>query len=274
VNLVIGAILVVVVTAITVTAMLLVRRRAPEGSYFRDGDRAAGVFGVLATGFSVLLGFIIVIVFQSFDQSVSGAEAEATIVSHQVETAQFMPADAVDDLTGQLVCYARSVVGPEWKALEAGTLGDAINPWSAELYRTIIAVEPQTAAEQSAYDRWMDQTGEREQARLDRVHGAEGLIPAPLWIILFVLFGVIIVFMLFFADPGEGAVTQGMLMGSITAALTMLLLLLVHFNDPHGGGVGQLQPTAMERTLRMIDAELVVAGLELNPPCDDDGTAR
>ncbi|HKH08917.1 MAG TPA: hypothetical protein VKA62_08210 [Agromyces sp.] len=80
--------------------------------------------------------------------------------------------------------------------------------------------------------------------------------------------------MLFFADPGEGAVTQGMLMGSITAALTMLLLLLVHFNDPHGGGVGQLQPTAMERTLRMIDAELVVAGLELNPPCDDDGTAR
>ena len=48
----------------------------------------------------------------------------------------------------------------------------------------------------------------------------------------------------------------------------------MHFNDPHGGGVGQLQPTAMERTLRMIDAELVVAGLELNPPCDDDGTAR
>ena len=142
------------------------------------------------------------------------------------------------------------------------------------MYRTIRTVEPQTAAQQSAYDRWMDQTGEREQARLDRVHGAEGLIPPPLWIILFVLFGVIIVFMLFFADPGEGAVTQGMLMGSITAALTMLLLLLVHFNDPHGAGVGQLQPTAMERTLRVIDAELVVAGLDLNPPCNDDGTAR
>jgi hypothetical protein len=63
-------------------------------------------------------------------------------------------------------------------------------------------------------------------------------------------------------------------MGSITAALTMLLLLLVHFNDPHGEGAGQLQPTAMERSLRVIDAELVVAGLDLNPPCDSDGTAR
>ena len=35
--------------------MLLVRRHAPDGSYFHDGDRAAGVFGVLATGFAVLV---------------------------------------------------------------------------------------------------------------------------------------------------------------------------------------------------------------------------
>jgi hypothetical protein len=33
-----------------------VRRRLPEGSWFADSDRAAGIFGVLATGFSVLLG--------------------------------------------------------------------------------------------------------------------------------------------------------------------------------------------------------------------------
>jgi hypothetical protein len=65
-----------------------------------------------------------------------------------------------------------------------------------------------------------------------------------------------------------------MLMGSVTAILTMLLLLLVYFNNPHGGGVGQLQPTAMERTLRVIDAELEVAGLDLDVPCGRDGTAR
>ena len=38
------------VTAVSIAAMLFVRRSAPEGSYFEDGDRAAGVFGVLATG--------------------------------------------------------------------------------------------------------------------------------------------------------------------------------------------------------------------------------
>ena len=95
-NILVGALVTIGVTAFTVTAMLLVRRRAPEGSWFQDGDRASGVFGVLATGFSVLLGFIIFLAFQSYDQSRSGAETEAVIVAQQVQTAQFLPADVRD----------------------------------------------------------------------------------------------------------------------------------------------------------------------------------
>ena len=45
--------------------------------------------------------------------------------------------------------------------------------------------------------------------------------------------------------------TQGMLMGSVTVVISLLLLLLVFFDHPHGDGVGRLQPTAMERTLRL-----------------------
>ena len=51
------------------------------------------MFGVLATGFSVLLGFIIFLAFTSYDDSRSGAETEALVVAQQVETAQLMPAD-------------------------------------------------------------------------------------------------------------------------------------------------------------------------------------
>ena len=128
-NLVLGVVIAVVATAITVSAMLLVRRRAPEGSYFTDGDRASGVFGVLATGFSVLLGFIIFLGFSSYDESRSGAEQEATIVAQQVQTAQFMPGESAAELTGELSCYARSVAGTEWEAMGEGRLGDDVNPW-------------------------------------------------------------------------------------------------------------------------------------------------
>lgn len=273
-NVVLGLLVVIVVAAITVAAMLLVRRRAPDGSYFTDGDRASGVFGVLATGFSVLLGFIIFLAFQSYDNARLGAETEAMIVAQQLQTAQFLPPDTAKELTGELMCYGRSVAGTEWDAMNAGTLGDAINPWGAEMFRTIAKVDPKTATEQSAYDRWMDQTIDREQARNERVHSAEGIIPLPLWLALFVICGVIFGYMLFFADRGESAVTQGMLMGSVTVVITLLMLLVIFFDHPHGSGVGRLQPTAMERTLRLIDAQLNVIALDATPPCDERGVAR
>ena len=272
-NVLLGLIITVVATAIAVATMLLVRRRAPEGSYFTDGDRASGVFGVLATGFSILLGFIIFLSFSSYDASRAGAEEEATIVAQQVQTAQFLP-DVSQELTGELLCYARNVAGPEWNALAAGTLGDRINPWGAEMFLTISTVEPSTATEQSAYDRWMDQTADREQARIARVHGAEGIIPLPLWLALFVISAVVFAYLLFFADPGEGRVTQGMLMGSVTVVMALLLQLLVFFDHPHGDGVGRLHPTAMERTLRLVDIQSEAVGLEVSAPCDEHGNAN
>ena len=117
--------------------MLFVRRTAPEGSYFEDGDRASGVFGVLATGFSVLFGFIVFLAFASYDQSRSGAEQEALIVVQQVENAQFFPRPAGAELTGELVCYGRSVVNGEWDRMREGTQGDAINPWGVRMFRSL-----------------------------------------------------------------------------------------------------------------------------------------
>ena len=55
-NFVLGVVIIAAAAAVAVADMLLVRRRAPDGRYFNDGDRASGMFGVLATGFSLLLG--------------------------------------------------------------------------------------------------------------------------------------------------------------------------------------------------------------------------
>jgi amino acid transporter len=260
-------------TATAVVALLLVRRHAPEGGFFEDGDRAAGVFGVLATGFSVLLGFIVFLAFESYDQSRSGAEQEALILVQQVEDAQFFPAPAAGELTGELVCYGRSVVNDEWERMRERTLGDAINPWGVKLFQTFRTVRPQTAAQQSAYDKWLDQTSTREEARRDRVHGAVGVIPSTLWIVLFFIASVIFAFTLFFADRGERAVVQGMLIGSVVSVMTVLLLLLFGLDNPFHSGVGGLKPVAMERSLRTVDEALGAVGVQLRPPCDPLGKA-
>jgi amino acid transporter len=268
VNLVWSILIVAGGCAVAVTAMLLVRRRAPEGGYFEDGDRAAGVFGVLATGFSVLLGFIVFLGFESYDQSRSGAEQEALVLVQQVENAQFFGQPARTVLTGQLVCYGRSVVNGEWDRMQAGTQGDALNPWGVRMFRTLQTVRPRTDTQQSAYDKWLDQTSAREEARRDRIHGAVGVIPTTLWIVLFFIAAVIFAFMLFFADRGERAVVQGMLIGSVVAVIVSLMLLLRALDEPFHSGVGGLPPVAMERSLRMIDQALGSVGAQVRLPCD------
>lgn len=257
--------------AIAVAALLLVRRRAPAGSYFEDGDRAAGVFGVLATGFAVLLGFIVFLGFESYDQSRSGAEQEALVVLQQIENAQFFPQPARGELTTELVCYGRSVVNQEWDRMRANSQGDELNPWGIRMFRTLRTVRPQTDTQQSAYDKWLDQTSAREEARRDRIHGAVGVIPTTLWIVLLFIAVVIFVYMLFFADSAERAVVQGVLIGSVVAVIAALLLVLRSLDQPFHGGVGGLQPVAMERTLRMADEGLGAIGARLQPLCDSRG---
>jgi len=262
---------IVVAAAIAVAAMLAVRRHAPNGSFFADGDRAAGGFGVLATGFSVLLGLIIFLAFTSYDDSRSGAEAEALAIAQQFETAQFLPAAVSGRLGGELVCYARSVVYQEWPQMESGAEGDVVNPWSVRMFRTLKGADPRSAAQQSAYDHWLDRTAEREEARRDRIHGATGVIPGPLWVVLLFIAVVIFIYTLFFADSGERAASQAMLMGSVVAVMAAMLLLIQFLDDPYREGFGGLQPVAMERTLGILDQERELTRRDEPLPCDAPG---
>ncbi|MBM2822827.1 MAG: hypothetical protein HW413_1573 [Thermoleophilia bacterium] len=271
-NLVWAILITVAVTAVAITCMLLVRRRAPEGSYFADGDRAAGVFGVLATGFAIFAGFVIFLAFTSYDQSRSGAEAEALAVIQKFETAQFLPVAVRERLSGELVCYARSVVHQEWPRMQGGKAGDTINPWAAALFRTLRTTEPKSASEQAAYSKWLDQNSDREEARRDRVHGAAGIIPTSLWLVLLLTAGVIFVFMLFFADSGERAASQAVLMGSATMIVVATLLAINALDNPYQPGIGSLQPVAMERALVVLDEERKIVNDTVSPPCDASGT--
>lgn len=272
-NLIWAVLIVGVAVGVTVPILLLVRRRAPEGSFFTDGDRAAGVFGVLATGFSVLLGLVVFLAFTSYDQSRSGAETEALLVVQQFETAQFFPVAVRQRLGDELVCYARSVVHQEWPKMRSGTDGDVFNPWGVAMFRTLKATSPKTIPEQEAYDKWLDRRADRETARRDRIHGAAGVIPGPLWVVLFFISAVIFVFMLFFADSGERAVVQAVQIGSVVAVITATLLLIGSLDHPLRGGYGSLQPVAMERALRQLDQERRLVGQNGPLPCNRLGVS-
>jgi hypothetical protein len=271
VNLVWAIAFTVGVVAVAITAILLVRRRAPEGSFFTDGDRASGVFGVLATGYAIFAGFVIFLAFTSYDQSRAGAEAEALVVAQQFETAQFLAPATRDRLAGELVCYARYVVEQEWPRMESGDLGEALNPWGVALFRTIRGADTSSFAQETAFAKWLDQTSDREEARRDRVHGAAGITPITLWIVLLLSAGVIFTFMLFFADPAEMKRSQAMLIGSATAVVVVTLLAIYALDNPYRPGPSSIRPHAMERALVILDEARAALSDEAPIPCDETG---
>ena len=188
--------------------------RAPDGSYFHDGDRAAGVFGVLATGFAVLLGFVVFLAFTSYDAARAGAEAEAVDGRPAGRDGAVLPAGR-----------GRASSPPSWSATPARSPASSGSAWSpgrsasrstrgrsscsGRCGRSNRRRHPSSPPTTTGSTR----PSAREEARSDRIHGAVGVIPTPLWLVLFFSAGLIFVFMLFFADSGERAVVQALLIG-------------------------------------------------------------
>ena len=257
--------------AVGIAIILFVRRSAPEGSYFQNADRAAGVVGIVATGFAVLLGFVVYLAFQSFETSRSGAQAEARVVIQQLQTAQLLPQDVGDEISGDLVCYARTVVHDERARMRAGTLADSTNLWGMAEFATLKSIDPQTPQQEIVYARSLELRGDRQLARQDRIQGAEEVIPAPLWAVLFISAAVVFVFLVLFADPKESRFVQAMMMGGVTLVIVSSLLLLAFLNQPFNPGPGSLKPVAMQRTLRLIDDVGLQGGWSFAIPCDEFG---
>ncbi|MCY7302495.1 MAG: hypothetical protein LH654_05565 [Thermoleophilia bacterium] len=100
------------------------------------------------------------------------------------------------------------------------------------------------------------------------------MIPDPLWIVLFLLAGIIFVFMLLFADSAERSFVQATMMGGVAVTISSMLLLLWFLDNPCHSSSGGLRPVAMERTLEQLDLAAKAVKLDLEPPCDTNGRGR
>ena len=168
--------------------MLLVRRRAPEGSYFKDGDRASGVFGVLAGGFAIFAGFIIFLAFTTYDQSRSGARGRGAHRRAAVRDGA-VPARRCARPAGGRARLLRALGRAPGVAADGGGRRAATRSTPGRSRCSDAAArEP----EDRRPSRPPTRSGSTRppiarQARNDRLHGAEGIIPTSIWLVLFLI---------------------------------------------------------------------------------------
>jgi hypothetical protein len=157
--------------------------------------------------------------------------------------------------------------------MTSGTLSAAPNRWGLALFAALRETQPRSASEQAAYAKYLDERSDREDARADRAHSAAGVIPAPLWIVLFLSAAILFVFMLFFADSGERVIVQATMMGGVAVLVSSLLLLLWFLDHPYHAGTGSLTPVAMQTTLDVIEHATHLAA-HVDDLCTSTGAAR
>jgi hypothetical protein len=248
-----------------------VRLRSPEGGFFKDSDRAAGVFGVVGTSYAVLLAFVIFLAFESYQTAKAEAGREAIAVLELYTTAHAFSSDEEAELRGELLCYARAVQEDEWSAMRHRHASDLVDRWTDTLERSFGEVAVTNDKQAVAYEHWYAEDDIREEARRGRLAEAAPVVPAPLWFILILGAGLVLTYMIAYADRGERYLLQALMVGAVTAIVTSSLLVIFFLDRPYENRSGSIKPVEMERTLEHIEILQEVAGETIVPPCDEDG---
>jgi hypothetical protein len=67
---------------------------------------------------------------------------------------------------------------------------------------------------------------------------------------------------------------QAVQVGSVAIVIVVMLLLIRFLDHPFQAGTGGLKPTAMTRTLQILEGDLEGVGARIPPPCNEAGIAR
>ena len=248
--------------------MYLVRTKSGVDVFFAEIELGAGVFAFLGAAFAVLLAFVVLVSFQSFNDARTGAEREATMVLLLARTLDFFPPDEGDPMVGVLICYGRSVIHDAWPRLKDGDRSPLVQDWVESFDQALTQLGVQTPKQEAAFQQLLEQADQRAEARRLRVTEANRALPTPVWFFLGVGALMTVGFALFFADKRELFLVQGSLIAAVTVVVVSGLLLVWFLDHPYENSSGSIKPEEMERLLPIVEAEheSVVA------PCDEHGT--
>jgi hypothetical protein len=266
-NLLVAFAIVVAAAAVAVLLMVAARRRLKR-PVLLEPARGTPTLTLVGTAFAVLLAFITLAAFQTYNGAKSGAASEATSVLEMFRTAEFFPPDQRDELRSDLVCYGRAVVNVEWPAMGDGNRAPLVDSWIAAYRRLFARLDVGLPRANEGFQELLEEARGRTDGRQERLEQAEPSVPSPLWLVLLLGGIVAIVLQLAMADPRERLLVQCAMIAGVAAIVAAGLLLVWFLDHPYEGHAGSIRPTEMQRTL----AEMHAVDPGLSVPCGTDGT--
>ena len=215
---ILGLLTVLITVGLAVLGLILFRRlvsqtRLEEANILSDGVFLT-VAGVL---YAVLVAFVVVVVWEQYDQAKSATESEAATIADLLRDSAALPPNARISVQQSLIAYTKDIVDEEFPRMRRGEAIERQSALVTQVWQSYIQAQPATQSEIAFYRESISKLDDMLNTRKARIASGLAEIPDQLWVLLLGGGAIMLVFTYMLSTPD-------LLIHACAVALTSALL--------------------------------------------------
>jgi hypothetical protein len=251
VRIVIGLLLTCLAMLVAGGGLVLVQRLMPTRRRMQHNDVAGFIYAVLGVAYAVLLGLMVVAVWEDWNAANAVVDQEASELAEIFWLAHRLPQPEGHRLQELARSYARVVVKEEWPLMERGKVSPKAWTILDEIRDDIQRMQPATPTQQVLYEQGLQQVSDLADARRERLLDAEQGVPTVLWVVL-IIGGVEVVGFTYLFGL-QSTTVHVLMVTSLTLIIALVLFTVAALDYPFEGDI-HIGPDAFEQVLGRFES--------------------
>jgi len=241
-----GLLIVAVATVVAVGGLVFVQRLVPTERRKQHNDVAGFIYAVLGVSYAVLLGLMLIAVWEQWNAAQDVASDEANELAGIFWFAHALPQPEGRHIQQLARSYAEVVLEEEWPLMAQGRSSPKAWATLDELRSTILGLDPPTSAQQVRYNQVLEQLHGLGDARRERLLAANEGLATILWVVL--IGGALITIGFTYLFGLEDTLVHTLMVAALAMILSMSLFTVAALDYPFKGDV-RIHPAAFEQVL-------------------------
>lgn len=227
--------IVAVVIAITVAMQAFWQRRVRSDLLRKHNDVAGFLFSAVGVIYAVVLGFVVVVVWEKYDTTVSNVDAETAAVSDLYRTVGGLSNPARARIRADLIDYTRGVIQREWPLMAQRVNVAKDLDVLEDVAHIIDTYVPENGGQADVQQAALSQVERLFDARRLRLIQSVPSVPAVLWLAL--IAGAIAMLSFAFLFGVENRSAQLVMTAILAGIIAILFIVIDEFDSPFSGSV-------------------------------------
>lgn len=240
-----GLLLVVLFVAVSAGGLVLVQRKVPHTARQEHNDVAGFMYAVLGVAYAVLLGLMVVAVWQDFEAAEASATREANDVATVFWIARGLPQPEGRHIQELARSYARVVAEEEWPLMRQSEQSPKAWALLDELHASVVSLD-ETRVSSTLYGNEVDAVRDLGNDRRDRLLQADQGLPSLLWAVLIVGGMIVVAFTYLFGLRSTRVHT--LMVAALALTVALVLFTISALDYPFRGNI-RVKPEAFQSVL-------------------------